>query len=56
MEKVSLTFTNGILVRTKAKIVRPGERLLDRDTRPMWERIARLAGVEERDGKVLVAG
>jgi hypothetical protein len=56
MEQVSLTFTNGILVRTKAKIVRPGERLLDRDTRPMWDRIANLAGVEHRAGRVLVAG
>jgi hypothetical protein len=56
MEQVSLTFTNGILVRTKAKIVLPGERLLDRDTRPMWDRIAGLAGVEHRAGRVLVTG
>jgi hypothetical protein len=47
MERVSLTFTRGILVRTKATIVRPGERLLSAETRPMWDRITALAGVEE---------
>jgi hypothetical protein len=52
MERVSLTFTDGLVVPTKVKIVRPGERLLDRETRPMWERITALAGIREMAGKI----
>jgi hypothetical protein len=46
MSRVSLTWTEGMVVPTKAKIVRPGERLLDAETQPMWERISGPAGVE----------
>jgi hypothetical protein len=46
MERVSLTFTEGLRVPTKTQIVLPGERLLDNETRPMWDRITRLAGLE----------
>jgi hypothetical protein len=52
MERVSLTFTCGLVVPTKVKIVRPGERLLDNETRPMWERIMGLLGVREEGGRV----
>jgi hypothetical protein len=50
MERVSLTFTDGLVVPTKIKIVRPGERLLDKETRPMWERIIGLAGIPKAAG------
>jgi hypothetical protein len=39
MERCSLSLTRGILVRTKAQIVLPGERLLTKKTRPTWDRI-----------------
>ncbi len=48
MERVSLTFTHGIRVRTKPQIVLPGERLLDKETRPMWDQIMRRLGVRAR--------
>jgi hypothetical protein len=42
MERVSLSLTAGILVRTKATLVLPGQRLLDKETRPMWDQITGL--------------
>jgi hypothetical protein len=39
-------FTRRILVRTKYQVVRPGERLLNAETRLMWDQITRLAGLE----------
>jgi hypothetical protein len=47
MERVSVSFTDGIVVRTKPHVVRPGERLLDGETRPMWERVMAVIGDAE---------
>jgi hypothetical protein len=43
MSSVTLSFTNGLPIPTKAKVVRPGERLLDGETRPVWDRLLALA-------------
>jgi DNA polymerase I len=47
MERVSLSFTKGLRVPTNADVVRPGERLLDRETRPMWNLVMRTLGLSE---------
>jgi hypothetical protein len=45
MASATLPFTGGYPIPTKVLVVRPGERLLDTETRPMWERILTLAGI-----------
>ena len=47
MEQVSLSFTKGLRVPTSVDVVRPGERLLDRETRPMWNLVMRALGLPE---------
>ena len=47
MEQVSLSFTRGLRVPTSVDVVRPGERLLDRETRPMWNLVMRALGLPE---------
>ncbi len=47
MERVSLSFTKGLQVPTSVDVVRPGERLLDRETRPMWNLVMRALGLPE---------
>jgi DNA polymerase I-like protein with 3'-5' exonuclease and polymerase domains len=37
MERVSLSFTRGLLVRTDARVLRPGERYLEPRGKRMWE-------------------
>jgi hypothetical protein len=39
MSSVTLPFTHGYPIPTKAKVVMPGERLLDAETRPVWDRL-----------------
>jgi DNA polymerase I-like protein with 3'-5' exonuclease and polymerase domains len=51
MSSVTLPFTFGHPIPTKAKVVPPGERLLDGETRPVWDRLIGLAR-----GQVSVAG
>jgi DNA polymerase I-like protein with 3'-5' exonuclease and polymerase domains len=43
MTSVTLPFTYGHPIPTKTKIVLPGERLLDAETRPVWDRLIGLA-------------
>jgi hypothetical protein len=47
MERVSLSFTRGLKVRTDADVILPGQRLLNRDTRPVWNRMMEAIGVVE---------
>jgi DNA polymerase-1 len=47
MAQVSLSFTKGLRVPTSADVVRPGKRLLDRETRPMWNLVMRALGLPE---------
>ena len=47
MEQVSLSFTRGLRVPTSVDVVRPGKRLLDRETRPMWNLVMRALGLPE---------
>jgi hypothetical protein len=51
MERVSLSFTNGMLVRTTAKELLPGHRLLEKRGERMWSLMTKLlAEVEEYYG------
>jgi hypothetical protein len=43
MSSVTLPFTDDHAIPTKVKIVRPGERLLSPETRPLWEALMALA-------------
>jgi hypothetical protein len=43
MSSVTLPFTGGYPIPTKPKVVLPGERLLDRETGPVWDRLIGLA-------------
>lgn len=42
MERVSLSFTRGLTVRTDARILRPGERYLEPRATRMWQLITEL--------------
>ena len=42
MERVSLSFTRGLLVRTDARLLRPGERYLEPRASRMWQLITDL--------------
>ena len=48
MERVSLSFTCGLLVRTDVRVIRPGERYIEPRGAPMWETVMTL--LEECDG------
>jgi hypothetical protein len=43
MSSVTLPFTGGYRIPTKRKVVLPGERLLDRETGPVWDQLIGLA-------------
>jgi hypothetical protein len=43
MSSVTLPFTHGYPIPTKVTVVLPGERLLDAETRPVWDRLTGLA-------------
>jgi hypothetical protein len=47
MSSVTLPFTGGHPIPTKAHVVRPGERMLDRETQPMWDVVTALARAEK---------
>jgi hypothetical protein len=47
MSSVTLPFTGGYPIPTKVHIARPGERLLDSETRPMWDLVEALARGED---------
>jgi hypothetical protein len=42
MSSVTLPFTGGYLIPTKAHVVLPGDRLLDNETRPTWDLVTAL--------------
>ena len=42
MERVSLSFTHGLLVRTDARVLRPGERYLEPRGIRMWQLVTEL--------------
>jgi hypothetical protein len=47
MERISLSFTQGLLVRTEAKVLRPGERMIEKRGERMWSLVIDLlANVE----------
>jgi hypothetical protein len=53
MSSVTLPFTGGYPIPTKVHIAMPGERLLDTETRPMWDLVSALArGQQEGVGHV----
>jgi hypothetical protein len=45
MEQVSITLTKGLRIPTNAEILSPGQRLLNRDTRPMWNLVMEIIGL-----------
>jgi hypothetical protein len=53
MSSVTLPFTHGYPIPTKATVVLPGERLLDAETRPVWNRLVGLARGQIRAEQVL---
>jgi hypothetical protein len=48
MQRVSLSFTRGLMIRTDAKILRPGERLIEPRGTRMWNMVTGLLAEIER--------